>query len=195
MIGPPSANSIVKTNLTDIQESRYLLFIAQDVDIRSQDWVKRLIETCDSLPDFGMGGVECCGLNGEEVGRFLTGHSNNPACEVTTCDGAFIVIPSYLFLERQFSEEFPWYPCFQDYGCWLYFDMHLKTYHVPVKEYYNPDRFVPTRWVSKFKTSQEFSDDMKIAHQKMLKKWNLECLPTTSFDAGKPMRKKNGKDS
>jgi hypothetical protein len=69
----------------------------------------------------------------------------------------------------------------------------LKIYHVPVKEYYNPDRFVPTRWVAQFKTSDEFSDSMKVGHKQLLEKWGLESLPTTSFDYGKPMRKKNGK--
>lgn len=161
--------------------------IAQDIDIRDQDWGKKLVETCDSLPDFGMGGVECCGLKGEAVGHFLTKHTGDPACEVTTCDGAFIVIPSYLFMERQLSPEFPWYPVIQDYSCWLHFIKHLKIYHVPVKEYYNPDRFVKTRWVAQFKTSDEFSNSMKVDHERLLKKWNLKKLPTTSFDCNEPM--------
>ena len=98
-----SYNSIVKTNYEDVKNSKYVTFVSQDSPIREIDWGRKLIDICDSLPDFGYGGLVCVKENCGFIKTTLPSK-----CE--SCDAFFIVIPSKLFLENQFDEQFPWYP-------------------------------------------------------------------------------------
>jgi hypothetical protein len=192
-----SYNSIIETNLEDVKQSKYLIFIAQDVSIKDQDWGRKLIEVCDSLSDFGYGGVECkrdiilasvlMGKTEKEltwkdcdIGFFSQGNNNDPSCEVTCCDGAIIIIPSWLFLEHQFDTQFFWYPIAEDYACWVRFVKKLKVYHVPIKDFRNGDCTIQSRHVSQFKTHEEYYRSLFEDKKKLLRKWNLEKLETTT---------------
>jgi len=175
-----SYNSILQTNMDDVKHSKYLLFIAQDVSIQDVNWGQKLIEVCDSLPDFGYGGIECR-KEKEAIGYYHAGKTNDPPIEVTTCDGAFAIIPSKLFLEHQFDEQFPWYPVMDDYQCWIRLVKHLKVYHISVKDYGTHGCSIPSKWVSQFANNIEYINRLREDHDKLLKKWNLQELITTTW--------------
>lgn len=176
-----SYNSILETNLEDVKQSKYIIFMAQDINILDEGWGKKLVEVCDSLPHFGYGGVECrCGS--KEIGYFKQGRNNDPPIEVTCCDGCFFITPSKLFLERQFDTSFPWYPFVEDYVLWLSCIKNLKIYHVPIKEYTSaPSYPSPSKWVSQFKSDTEYATQLRKDHERLLKKWGIKELITTTW--------------
>ena len=178
-----SYNSILKTNMDDIKHSKYLLFIAQDVPIQDVNWGQKLVAVCDSLPDFGYGSIECR-RGKEQIGYYHANKADEPPVEVMTCDGAFAIIPSKIFLEHQFDESFPWYPVMEDYQCWVRLVKHLKVYHVPVKGYATCATYgcpIPSKWVSQFANNTEYVNRLAEDHKRLLKKWNLDELITTTF--------------
>ena len=174
-----SYNSILQTNLDNVKKSKYLIFMAQDITINGQDWGQKIISICDSLPDFGYGGIECR-LDKQHIGYFTHGKTNEPAIEVTTCDEAFNIIPSKLFLEHQFDTQFKWYPYMTDYQCWVRFVKNLKVYHVPVEGYWCGGCNA-SKWVSQFKTTKEYAAKLAEDHAKLLNKWGLVTLRTTTW--------------
>jgi hypothetical protein len=177
-----SYNSIIETNLEDIKQSKYIIFSGQDVLIKDENWGRKLIAVCDSLPDFGYGGVECRCSNKEKIGYYKDGRNEDPPKEVMTCDGAFIIITSKLFLERQFDTQFPWYPLAEDYALWVRFVKGLKVYHIPIIGYgCGENCSVPSKWVSQFANISEYSNSLRKDHERLLKKWNLKEVITTSW--------------
>lgn len=175
-----SYNLILQTNMNDVKESKYLVFVAQDVHIGEQNWGQKIISVCDSLPDFGYGSIECR-LGKQQIGYFANRKSNEPAIEVTTCDGAFVVIPSVVFLERQFDPQFKWYPVMEDYQCWIRLVKKLKVYHIPIYDYSNGGCSGPSKWVSQYKNITEYSTQLSIDHKRLLEKWGLKELVTTTW--------------
>jgi hypothetical protein len=174
-----SYNSILQTNMNDVKESKYLVFVSQDIRTKKEDWGKDIVSICDSLPDFGLAGIECkrCA---EEVGYVHNRQTDIPICEVTCCDGAFIIIPSKLFIEHQFDTQFEWYPFMEDYQCWIHIIKHLKVYHIPIKGY-ETGYHVPSRHVSQYKNQSEYARSLERDHDRLLKKWGLKELKTTTW--------------
>jgi len=136
-----AANSIIKHE--NIQESKYILFIHQDVEFLEDNWGKKIIEWCDSLPDLGYAGIECVTREGESIGcGFTVGHMRigrkiTSPMVVETCDCGVAIIPTKLFLERQFDSSILsgrlWYPTHEDYACWVQFVKNLKVYCLPIQ--------------------------------------------------------------
>lgn len=176
-----SYNSILKINMEDVKNSKYIIFMAQDINILDEGWGKKLVEVCDSLPDFGYGGVECR-RGSDKIGYFLDGRNIDPPTEVTCCDGCFFITPSRLFLERQFDISFPWYPFVEDYVLWVTREKHLKIYHVPIKDYSSaPSYPSPSKWISQYKNITEYATQLRIDHERLCKKWGLKELITTTW--------------
>ena len=87
-------------------------------------------------------------------------------------------------MEHQFDESFPWYPVMEDYQCWVRLVKHLKVYHVPVKGYATHATHgchIPSKWVSQFANNTEYVNRLAEDHKRLLKKWNLDELITTTF--------------
>lgn len=126
-----SMNSIAKHKEL-LENTKYILFIHQDVEFKTQDWGKKIIYWCNRLPDLGYAGIECVTRTTPpdwidcDDGTWIT---EPTICE--TCDSNFAVIPAWLFLERQFDESFPWYPVMEDYACWVAFVKNLGVYALP----------------------------------------------------------------
>lgn len=135
---PASLNTIVKTHRELLENTKYIMFIHQDIEFLEEDWGKKIVEICDGLPDFGYGGWQCSSQTSPPI---CFNGSGNPSDEERikkpipseTCDNSLIIIPSYLFLEHQFDESFIWYPFAEDYACWVQFIKKLKVYALPIK--------------------------------------------------------------
>lgn len=168
-----SYNSIVKYN--NFASSKYVIFIHQDM-MFNDDWGKKLVEVCDSLPDFGFGGGEC--ITYDE--RWF--HCTNDMATFTykpevieTCDDSLIVIPTRLFLERQFDESFPWYPFAEDYAVWVQLEKKLKAYclgiwlcHMGCWNKYLDDRYARMG----FERGHDYRKYLADAWYRMADKWS-----------------------
>jgi len=133
-----SANSII--NYKNLHKSKYIVFVHQDLKFLDKDWGKKIVELCESLPDLGYAGTEGvtnqgvgigCGFNRPDRRKF--GVRIKEPIIVETCDGGTGIIPTKLFLEKQFDENFLWYPVQEDYACWVRFVKKLKVYCLPLK--------------------------------------------------------------
>lgn len=130
-------NSIIKYE--NLKDSRYIAFCHQDVEWLDEFWGWRIIQWADSLPDFGYGGTECitkdakhysCGFSGPKRNKW--GEAVLKPTVVQTCDSGTAIIPTKLFLEQQFDEQFDWFPVQEDYACWVQFIKKLKVYCLPI---------------------------------------------------------------
>lgn len=176
-----SYNSILKIHLEAVKNSKYLLFVGQDIIIEGKDWGKRLVASCDSLSDFGYGGVECMDERGW-VGCHAD--SNNPIQQANCCDAGLIIIPSKIFLEHQFDTQFDWYPVAEDYACWVKIERHLEVYHIPIDGYNADARNCPQSKFYKEHPPAIRHRKMNEDHTKLLRKWKLDKLKTTSKPMG-----------
>jgi galactoside O-acetyltransferase len=136
-----SYNSIIKYK--NLKDSKYLLFVHQDVEFLEDNWGKKLLDICDNLPNLGYAGTECVTESGEIIGygyafsnRKKWGHRKEGIPTVQTCDGGIALIPTKLFLERQFDETFLWYPVHEDYACWVQYVKGLKVYCLPIETWH-----------------------------------------------------------
>jgi len=183
-----SYNSIVLTHLKEIEQSKYVVFLAQDILFSDKDWGKKIIGLCDKLPDLGCAGLKCRTKiqTPRTPSKEALGYEGNfppYPIPVNACDGATIIIPSKLFLERQFDTQFPWYPVTEDYACWIHFVKKLKVYYLPVKcEDGGCTR--QSKWLRQFATHLEYARQLKIDHNRLLKKWNLKRFETTTWVDG-----------
>jgi len=132
-----SYNSILKYK--NLKDSKYIVFVHQDVEFLEDNWGKKIFELCDNLPDFGYGGTECRTEDGIRIGcgyafpsKKRWGKEVKVPTPIQTCDAGIAVIPTYLFLERQFDTSFLWYPVHEDYACWVQYVRGLKAYALPL---------------------------------------------------------------
>lgn len=174
-----SYNSIVSTHKTEIEKSKYIIFLAQDVTLTTENWGKKIIDICDGLPDLGCAGIECVSKNRIQVG--FGGNYPEEPVSVNACDGAEVIIPSKLFLERQFDVQFKWYPMMEDYACWIQFVKKLKVYCLPIR-IINGGCDKPSKWVSQFANLTEYANRTRIDHDRLLNKWHIEGFPTTTWN-------------
>lgn len=130
-------NSIIKYN--NLYKSKYTMFVHQDIKFLEEDWGKRIVEFCNKLPDLGYAGTECITEKGDIIGygyafrgKTKWGRSPKEPIKVQTCDGGVGVIPTKLFLERQFDEQFPWFPVQEDYACWVQYEKNMSVYCLPI---------------------------------------------------------------
>ena len=97
-----SFNSILKYK--NLKNSKYIIFMHHDIDFLEEDWGKKIIDYCDSLSDFGSGGVECITeaneplSNGLSRGRPWGKHFSTPT-EIETCDGGIHIVPTQSFFD------------------------------------------------------------------------------------------------
>jgi len=136
-----SYNSIL--NYKNLKDSKYILFVHQDIEFLEDNWGKKLIEICDSLPDLGYAGTECITETGEIIGYGFAfpnkkkwGERKEGIPIVQTCDGGIAIIPTKLFLERSYDETFLWYPVHEDYACWVQYIKGLKVYCLPIETWH-----------------------------------------------------------
>jgi len=177
-----SYNSIVEYK--NLKESKYILFVHQDVEFLDENWGQKIMELCDKAVDFGYGGTECythngvafgCGYAWERNRRW--GNEISQPIIVETCDGGIGVIPTRLFLERQFDEQFKWYPVMEDYACWVQFIKKLKVYCLPIVTYHvGGSRH---GWNMKFKNRDDYVKSLKRDYHRLCQKWNRKIYTTS----------------
>lgn len=173
-----SMNSVIK--YTHIRNSRYIMFIHTDIRFNNRGWGARIMKLCDAVPKFGYGGLECCTVSAREVysygtmleNRCFNYHFNTPIT-METCDGSCAVIPTELFLERQFdAKNFPYYPCKEDYALWIRFVKKKKVVVLPVSfnHGYPHKRQSDHRWG--WDTKRNYMVEMITKpYQRLCKKW------------------------
>lgn len=174
-----SYNSIVNTHRKLLEQSKYIAFLSQDSSFKIDNWGKKLLQICLALPDMGYGGVSCKTIGGLQIGYEKMPFLNNPV-EVNVCDANIIIIPSWLFLEHQFDTAFSWYPFAEDYALWVQRIKKLKVYHIPLG-CYSGGCTKPSKWVSQFKNNNEYATQLMKDHKRLLKKWGLPSLKTTTW--------------
>jgi len=178
-----SMNSVIKHE--NLHKSKYILFSHQDVEFLDEGWGTKIVELCDSLPDLGYAGTECITKTGETIGcgynkfpRQKWGKRIEKPTIVETCDDGTAIIPTKLFLEKQFNEEFPFYPVFEDYACWIQFVKKLKVYAFPIRIYHH---WCGKVWRKKFKTREKMCEYLTKEWLKLNKKWGRQ-IHTTSVN-------------
>ena len=173
-----SYNSIIQTNREDIENSKYIVFVGQDVLIEANDWGTNLIQTLDKLVNLGYAGVDCI-INTNKRGM-IDGPS--PPQPVECCDAGIIIIPSKLFLEHQFDIMFPWYPLAEDYAIWIKQVKHLNVYHIPIPGFKGGMNCSEkeSRFRISFPGENEYNEFLKGEHFKLLEKWNKDSFETTT---------------
>lgn len=182
-----SYNTIL--SVPQIKETKYILFVAQDVEFMEDGWGKKLIDFCDQLPDLGYAGVECKGFKGEQINyQFAyTSQGISSADKISkepinaeTCDGAIAIIPTKMFLEHQFDESFPWFPLMEDYVLWVRLIKRLEVYSIPLV-IENGCSGIASKWVKQFKTNSEYANHLSKEYDKLLRKWNIKIVHTTCW--------------
>lgn len=174
-----SYNSIIKTHRDIVVNSKFIVFLSQDAYFEMNDWGKALLCFCSKLKNFGYGGGECIKTNGCGIG-FGTEHNNLYPCEVSVCDANMIIIPSYLFLKRQFDTRFKWYPFAEDYALWVNRVRRLSVYYIPIR-CHSGGCATPSRWVNQFKDAYEYAKALRVDHNRLLKKWRTTRIKTTTW--------------
>lgn len=182
-----SYNSILTTHKDEVEKSKAIAFIFQNVKILDENWGKKILDLLQTLPNMGYGGLECVncknksiGFDGNYVDERVDGST---ILECGTCDADFIVIPTSLFLERQFDVQFPWYPLAEDYQCWVRWIKEMNVYVLPLRMVWT-DYFGKTKFTSQFKNHHEYRVVLWKEHVKLLEKWKRGPIPSTTWRAG-----------
>jgi len=172
-------NSILKYKY--LNKSKYIMFVGQDVEFLDENWGKKIIGYCDQLPLMGYAGVEARDHSNKQINYFTypETQTTNPV-EVETCDGAIAIIPTKLFLERQFDEDFPWFPVMEDYALWVSKVKNLKVYSLPLK-IFNGYAGHASKWVKQFTSNTDYVSSLRKDYNRLLKKWNLPKVNTTTW--------------
>jgi hypothetical protein len=93
-------------------ESRYFMFVHQDVMLTSEDWLQNMVSMIKSLPNFAVGGV-AGRKEHQDIGISNIMHGPSPMAaavriekpeEVMTVDECLAVIPRPVFEKYQFDE-------------------------------------------------------------------------------------------
>ena len=127
-------------------EGKYIMFVHQDVSLRSTSWLKNAEKTADSLSHVGAIGV--AGKT-EGDGRFITSvmHGNPPKLseqncvksptKVQTLDECLIIVPKSVFDKLKFDEEVcdGWHLYGVDYSLSIK-NLGLDAYVIPLPAYH-----------------------------------------------------------
>lgn len=131
----------------------YIMFVHQDVELPSKDWLEKVEKVLDRIPDLGIAGVAGMsekGRDSRERGRGYICDSGkiwlgaNPVKEpeeVQTLDECLLVIPKKVFSKLQFDEiNFDgWHYYGADY-CLSVRKLGLKPYVIPAFIYHRSPR-------------------------------------------------------
>jgi len=177
-----SYNTVAKHS--NIEKSKYLLFIHHDIVFLLSNWGKRLLELCDGLQDLGYAGTECCGKdkscwgNGLSYGKRWGKPVDKPK-PIHTCDDGVVVIPTKLFLERQFDPAFPWYPFAEDYAIWVKRKKGLTAYVLPVRIHHTGGCH---SWLEKsHKRYADYVDELRQSMIRLKQKWGDRDIRSTAW--------------
>lgn len=153
-------------------KGKYIMFVHQDVDLSSKEWLIEAENWLDSIPNLGIAGVAAMsevGSSNQERGRnVITNgnppniwHGGNPIKEpepVQTLDECLIIIPKHVFNILQFDEK----TCD---------DWHLYAtdYCLSIKRY-EYDAFVIPMFIHHRSAGASFSEKYYITLKKVMKK-------------------------
>jgi len=137
-----------------IAKGDYIMFVHQDIDLPSPDWLEKVEEIISKISDLGIAGVAGMsekGKNNEERGRGYISDSGeiwkcaNPVKEpeeVQTLDECLFIIPKSVFSKIQFDEKIfdGWHYYAADYCLSVRERLGLKAYVIPAFVFHRSPR-------------------------------------------------------
>lgn len=125
------------------------MFLHQDIELGSDDWLLKVEKMLDSIPDIGVAGVAGMsqhGLDNKERGRgyinnggqiWIWSNSIEKPEQVQTVDECVLIIPKTVFDKYQFDEiNFDGWHCYGVDFCLSLASKGLKTYVIPAFVYH-----------------------------------------------------------
>lgn len=158
-------------------KSKYIMFVHQDIDLKSDKWLEETEKILNSLENFGVVGVagKIKGKN-ETITRIKQGNppknlSNHPIEQITkvqTVDECLFIVPKTLFCKIKFDEKVcdGWHLYAVDYSLKL-LSHGFDVYVIPTSIYHKS-------------VGYSLSDEYYVTVSKLLKKYdNFDEIHTT----------------